>query len=396
MSAVLAQPIAPPSTVTQAHRSELSKVKIALMERRDSAFFTALCFSMKHVWDDTIPTAYCDGKEVHWSPHFFMDLANRDERIFLMIHEVMHAALLHIDPERCKGKDNRIWNIACDHVINLMLMDRGFKMPTGKWKGHGDVRFKGMSAEKVYDILVKEKCQDQPMASDLQVPGSGTKDSKEATAKLKRHIDQILVRAATQSRLGGDKPGTIPGQIEIYLKELLDPKLPWYTLLRRWFRDFDKTDFTWRRPNRRFFPDHHLPSLWGESMIDFVCAIDASGSVNDQQFHRLVSELSGIFRSCKPKRVTLLVFDTGIRSIHVIRSIEELKRIKFTGRGGTNVHPVIEWANANKPQGLMVFSDGEFSVYTTSKVPTLWVLYDRPQFTAPFGKVIHFTMKEAP
>ena len=39
----------------------LDKAKIALMSKPDSTSFTTVCFSLKHVWDDTITTAATNG-----------------------------------------------------------------------------------------------------------------------------------------------------------------------------------------------------------------------------------------------------------------------------------------------------------------------------------------------
>lgn len=383
---------APVATVTDAHHAMLSRVKIKLMETKDAAFFTTLCFSMKHVWDDgpDNDTAACDGHKVYWNPTFFMDqLVDIDERLFVMIHEVMHPALMHLDPVRSLDKDPDLWNIACDHVINLMLIDRGFKMPT-KIRGHADPRFRGMSAEEVYKILKAEASGGggKPAMVDLRKP-----QTKEEEAKLREHIQDIVVQASIASRSAGDRPGSIPGEIEIMLERLLNPKLPFGKLLRNWFQSFAKNDFSMKRPNRRFFPKHYLPSLWSESLMDFACAIDVSGSTQGYQFQFFVSELAGIFRTLKPQCITLLLFDTDIKSVHRIHSVEELKRVEFTGLGGTRIQPVIDWANENKPQGMLVFSDGEFRwPGVETKVPTVWVIHDDPSWTAPFGRVITYEM----
>ena len=52
----------------------LDKAKVALMSKPDSVFFTTVCFSLKHVWDDSIPTAQTNGLEIRYNPEFFMQL----------------------------------------------------------------------------------------------------------------------------------------------------------------------------------------------------------------------------------------------------------------------------------------------------------------------------------
>jgi predicted metal-dependent peptidase len=362
----------------------LNKAKIALMSKPDSVFFTTLCFSMKHVWSEEVPTAACDGKKVYWNPAFFMDLANAEERVFLMLHEVMHAAYLHMDPVRTAGKCADRWNIACDHVINLQLIDRGFTMPTGKNKGVADSQFIGMNADQVYKLLPDNP--GKPNQQDLMDPG-------EAMETVRADMADVLIRAAVQSKAAGDKAGTIPGEIDIFLNKLLNPKLPWHRILQKYIKSFDKHDYTFKRPNRRFFPKHHLPSLYSETLIDLAVFIDASGSVSDLDFLRFVTEFAGILRMMKPKKMTLGTFDTTVKSTHEIANIADLMAVKFTGRGGTNIEPVIHWANEHKPQLLLIFTDGHFRFsHTETKIPLIWLINNHPGFKAPTGKVIHYEM----
>ena len=73
----------------------LSKAKIQLMSRPDSAFFTTLCFNMEHRFTDTVDAAATNGKKILYNPDFFMSLTV-DERVFLLIHETMHVAYMHM------------------------------------------------------------------------------------------------------------------------------------------------------------------------------------------------------------------------------------------------------------------------------------------------------------
>lgn len=365
-------------------KAALSKAKIHLMTKPDSVFFTTLCFSMQHVWTDRVPTAACDGKKIYWNPQFFMSLANKDERVFLMLHETMHAAYLHMDPVRTNGRCHNRWNIAADHVINLQLIDRGFKMPTGKNAGMADPKFNGMSAEEVYKLLPDNP--GKPSMSDLEAP-------KGDIEQIRGDMQDALVRASIQSKMAQDKPGTIPGEIEIFLNKLLNPKLPWFRILQKYLQSYAKNDYTFKKPNRRFFPKHHLPSLHSEALIDLAIAVDTSGSVTDTDFLRFVSETHAILKMMKPNKITLVQFDTEIKTVDEVKSVQELSKVKFTGRGGTSVLPVIQWANDTKPQLLLVFSDGDFYFYgPETKVNTLWLIHENPEFRAPFGKVIHYTM----
>lgn len=366
----------------EARLDALSKAKIQLMSRADSVFFTTICFSMKHVFDDTVSTACTNTKWIKFNTKFFMDL-DVEERIFLLLHETLHAAYLHMLREPSGACPDR-WNIACDHAINLQLIARGYKMPKG---GCADPKFKGMSAEEIYAILPNNP--GKPQMQDLS-----TEDCDPDVTQ--RNMQDVLVQASIQSRVAEDKPGTIPGDIQIFLNRLLNPKLPWHRIFQKYLRQYAKDDYSWRKPNRRYFPTVFLPSLYSEKLIDFTVAIDTSGSVSDTDFLRFISETHGVLRMMKPTKLTLIQFDTQIKSVDEIGSVKNLMGVKFTGRGGTCIGPVIQWVNKNKPQLLLVFSDGEFHFYAQdqTKVDTIWVIHDNPEFTAPFGRTIHYDMKD--
>lgn len=354
----------------------LNKAKISLMNRPDSSFFTTLCFSLYHKWNENIPTAATNGIYIHTNPKFFMSLSP-EERVFLMLHESLHVAYLHM--ERLLTRDPKRWNWAGDHVINLQLLERGYKMPKD---GLADRQFLGMSTDQVYALAPESSKIKLPMA-DLVAP--------ESDSELKAAVEDILVRAAIQSKLDNDKPGTIPGEIEFFLDGLLKPKLPWNRILQKYLRSVNKADYTYKKPNRRFFPNHYLPSLYSESMCNIAIAVDASGSVSDEDFLVFISEIHSIFKMMKPEKISLIQFDTRIQSIDELKSIRELSKVKFHGRGGTEIAPVIAWAKANKPQVMLVFSDGHFRLFKDDvKVPIVWLIHNNKKFDASYGKTIHY------
>lgn len=354
------------------------KAKIALMSKPDSAFFTTVCFSLKHRWDTTIPTACTDGSEICFNPDYIMGLTH-EERVFLLIHETCHVAYDHMG--RLAQREAARWNVAADHVINLMLLARGFHMPTG---GLANAEYTGLSTEEVYALLPESM---PPYEGQDLRPGKGTPE-EQAEA-----LQDILVRAAVQSKMANDRPGSIPGEIQIYLDRLLCPKLPWNRILQKYLFGMAKSDYSFRKPNRRFFPQHHLPSLYSESLGHLAVAVDTSGSVSDEEFQVMVSEIGGIFRMCPPERLTLLQFDVEIHTETELRHVNALNQVAFSGRGGTDIACVEAWAQANKPQLLLVFTDGEFGFTDTAlKGHVLWLIHNNEAFRAPYGKAIHYTL----
>ena len=368
------------------HNTALSKAKIQLMASHDSAFFTTLCFSLRHVWDISTPTAKTNGLEIRYNPNFFLSL-NVRQQVFLLIHEAMHVAYMHM--LRQGTRDHAKWNYACDFVINGQLIDRGFEMPPG---GLHDNKYRDMSAEQIYDILPQPPSNSPLLDLGLPSEGPGEEGQEQGQGQpLEEAIQDILVRAQLQSKMAGDKPGTIPGEIEISLNKLLDPKLPWHRLLAKYLNKYAKNDYSWRKPSRRYFPKHYLPALYSEHIMDLVFAVDTSGSVSDEDFNRFISEVAGVLRMMKPEQITLIQFDTEIKAVDKIQHLQDLYKVKFTGRGGTRIESVIEYINQNKSQVLLVFTDGDFHIPSiTTKTDLVWLINNNHRFTYPQGKVIHY------
>jgi predicted metal-dependent peptidase len=98
------------------------------------------------------PTMGTDGEHLFYNPYFVNDHMTSDELLAVTLHEVLHCALLHLWR---KGKKRAVkWNVACDLVINPMVMEMGMTLPKGTLF---DEQYENMSAEKVYKLLPNPK-----------------------------------------------------------------------------------------------------------------------------------------------------------------------------------------------------------------------------------------------
>ena len=131
--------------------------------------------------------------EIYINPAAGLD----DEELrFVMAHEFLHAALRH--DIRCEWRDEYLWNVACDFVINGWLTEMGVgERPEGLLF---DIQFKGMSAEAVYDIIVTDMRRYRKLAT-LRGVGLGDVLTKEAVGSTKNSdvdLDLFYRRALSQ------------------------------------------------------------------------------------------------------------------------------------------------------------------------------------------------------
>jgi len=98
----------------------------------------------------------------------------------VLVHEALHVVYEH--PLRRGQRHPKVWNIACDYVINAYLYwDLNLQLPMG---GLLDHKYKGMTAEKVYQILVNDEDAMQEAIEQIQEQKpNGEDDEQEQDAQ---------------------------------------------------------------------------------------------------------------------------------------------------------------------------------------------------------------------
>jgi len=391
----------------------LEMAQLALLMNPKATFFASVALSLKHKFlvHPDLPTAGTDGVNIYYNPEYFMGLEKK-QRIGLVFHEVCHVAFMHNErnlirqPDEDKQKEEHgRWNIACDHEINITIDKAGFELPPDPCL---DYNYLGKTAEEIFLVLPEDaKPPSGGVGIDLMPgnpsnkgipgtggkPGQGTEPLTPAQQKAQKvKLDNILVKAQIQAKIAGCAPGDIPGSLERYLDELLNPKIAWHKHLKRFTNTIAKNDYSLQRPNRRFLPEFYLPSLYSLKVGPVACTMDASGSVSQEDFTQYTTETMAILKQLRPEYITFVQFDTRIIAEDRITCTADFNKVQLMGGGGTQIGPVMEWTQKNKPIVNIIFTDGYFTEPEIKpRTPVIWVIYNNPDFTAPFGQVIHYS-----
>ena len=124
--------------------------KCILQVRKECVFFGALMLFAEIRETNKIPTAATDGLVLFFNKDFLFSLSSSEQNA-LMLHEVLHMALLHVS--RRENRDPHIWNIAADIVVNdLIQRNTSFKLPKG---AIFDEQYRDKSVEYIYEKLLK-------------------------------------------------------------------------------------------------------------------------------------------------------------------------------------------------------------------------------------------------
>ena len=363
---------------------ELDRVKSKVFLGSNAAFMGSILSGMEVIWSTEVETAATDGLRLWWNPHWFLSL-EPDTRKTVLIHELHHPARLHLIRQGIrKGRE---WNWACDIVINNDLEDEGYTFDgTKPWK---DQTFKGMAEEDIYEALLGMNIPEDGPGSWGGNSGDG--DMRPMAPDEKAKAINNVVKAIHQAKLAGDA-GTIPGNIEEVVRAFLDPVVPWETLFVGFFNDLLRTRYTWAIPDRRF-QDIYMPSRYKDKgrLEHLIYYLDVSGSISQSDLIRFNSEVKYVFEKFRPKKMTLVQFDTRITHETVIKDGDTFNGIEIKGRGGTCLRCVRQHILDNKPTAAIVFSD----LYCPTMqplddvIPIIWVVVGNKTAKVPHGKKIH-------
>ncbi len=366
---------------------ELDRAKAELFRNSQLAFLTAIFMQLKFQFTEKIPTAAVDGVHLFFNQEFFIKLS-LEERVGVLMHEVMHIALSHIS--RKNARDPVTWNVAGDHVINLWLNEHGITLPSGALC---DTQFTNMLTEEVYNYLIEnpDEVPQDPKYQDVLDSGMSAENTQAA-------IDEILVRARTQADVmtSVDSIGAMPGDIKRFFEQFDKPKLPWTSILREFINTTCKKQFTMKKPNRRHLPNgFYLPTRSGKGMDKLTFCIDVSGSISEKTFTSFVSEVAAVMKSVEPKEIVVTQFDTSLVGKTIVSDINDIRSIKFKGGGGTDILEAIEDFAKHDTVAMVMLTDGYFHTghVPNPNKPVMWIVYDNPGFIPPFGKAIHFDLE---
>ena len=397
--------------IDAAAREKLVTARIGLLLR--APFFGNLATRMGLInADEWCPTAATDGRRFYYNSEFVNNLPLKQLE-FLVGHEVLHAVYDHMG--RRGNRDPKLWNIADDYCVNWDLVEQrvGDKIPIALY----DQKYKGMSAEEVYDDLYEnadkiniddlmkrlldEHLDGNPSDGDGEdgeggnKPGNGRpKLSEQEKKEIRDEIKEAVLAAAQASGAGN-----LPGGVKRMIKDLIEPVMDWRELLQQQIESTVKSDFTWARPSRRsWHMDAVMPGMKPGEQIDVVIGIDTSGSITDKDLKAFLSEIQGIMEAYDEYRITVMGWDTEVHNVGVFNSdnLEDIGSFEPGGGGGTDPHCVWKYLQDNdiEPKKLIMFTDFCFFGWSPEEVEqycdTVWIIKGNKSAEPEFGVYAHY------
>ena len=391
----------PPALEREALEAEVNRRMSGslLRLRSKSPFFATLALYARIRIRYDLPTAATDGRDVFWNP-FFLQTLSPGEADAVLLHEVLHAALLHV--VRRGTREPYLWNIACDIVVNGMIAGDSantygdFTLP--KSAVH-DAELEKLAVEEVYELLLRRGLNEgwvllMPDLLDGDGEANGPGDPAQKRAVLTAHWRAAQARATALARMG---QGTIPAGMERELSALEPSQLDWRARLWRYMvrTPSDYSGFDRRFIGRGLYLEH----LDGESVQVWV-GIDTSGSIGQEEMGAFLGEVKGILTSYPHIRCNLFYCDAQAYGPYLLTSDGDGDFPKPVGGGGTSFIPFFEAVEAERqrdPNGdttmsVCIYLTDGYGAFPDTPPPldTLWIVtaggLDLNEF--PFGETV--------
>ena len=263
-------------------KDKIIKAKVKL--QKDNPFFAYLVMNLKfkESKERTKSIGVNFRGDCIYNPEWIETIS--DEKLKgVLAHEVLHLALEHLKREQ--NRNPKLFNIATDLVINNILVNSSFDLPTGlvpcynTFQLPNNKRIENLdkkTAEQVYDELENDfgltksevGTTDNRRFDEHQKAqeGDDEQEVEESKNKWKKSFSEASVYAKQQ--------GKLPKGMDRLLDIVLNQKVNWKHLLYKYLTRTLPYDYTYSRPSKKSFSSgFYMPSILRES-IEVVVSVE--------------------------------------------------------------------------------------------------------------------------
>ena len=372
MSALTMQaPLVDPTVDMVTLLATVAKAKSLLI--LDRPFYGMAVSKRPIIYTDTVETAAMTAKgQMYMNPAWCSTLTSRN-MMFLLAHEALHYMLCH--STRMGTRKHTAWNVACDKVINdLLVHDKvGVAIPDGVYMDGA----RDLSAEQLYNEDDDDGKGPGGIGNDVCPPtgddGTPLDDTEVREIETQAKLETIQAAKAAKA------VGKCPGSIERIVDELVNVTTPWFDILERFMVGKVKDDITWNRLNKRFISQGiHLPGrATKRTMGVAVLVIDSSCSVSKEEFKAYNGHINRILEMCNPELVHVIYCDTKVTG-HDEYTADDLPiNIRTVAGGGTRFKPAFDYIDDQdlEPEVVVYLTDGhcDDTNHFTTPYETVWL-----------------------
>ena len=387
---------------------KLTTARIGLLLR--TPFFGNMATRMKLIdASDWCPTAATNGRDFMYNKKFVEKLSVKKLE-FLFAHEICHGIFDHFG--RLGSRHPKLANIAQDYAVNQILIDERIGERITEVDICYDSKYRGLAWEEIYDILFEkaDKMDMEELLSQLgdmldehikeeEGAGAGNQDkdgkgkpslTKAEAEAIRQEIKDAMIQSAAAAGAG-----KVPAGIQRMIKDLIEPKMDWRTLVQQEIQSIVRNDYSFQRVNRKSMHSGAiLPGMKEATTIDVAIAIDMSGSIGEEEASVFLSEVKGILDQYEDFKINLWCFDTEVYNHVEITHDNDHDLLEYVPEGGGGTSFEVNWAFMEEmgiqPKKFIMFTDG----YPNSGwgdedyCDTIFIVKGNTSAVSPFGTTV--------
>ena len=413
-------------------------------------FFGSVVASVGYKENKDIQTVGTDGETIYYNPEYLEGLSV-EEQTFIFAHEVCHIAFNHIlrsegkNPElwhiatdgvinqflkrdglkMAPGVVDMVEAINYDteqlyeKLLSLIQEQSGGESVKDSQKEDKSKQVVGHDTHSMWEQAVKKhKKQQEKTDKKKSLLDKLLGKDKEKTDKKESLLDKLLGKDKEKTELEKKQEELESmGEKDAFKKNLEDkkkqleelkeaiskqasqagtstnrdirtvndigsakPLIDWRYVLR----DAIKYDVDWSYKNATLEDGVVSANLEEQPMPGTEIVLDTSGSINEVLLKNCLRECKNILQHTKLK---VGCFDTEFYGFHEIRTEEDIEKMRFEGRGGTDFDVAVG-AFSRQVENKIIFTDGKASM-PDMPLDAIWIVFGGKKINPKGGKVIH-------
>lgn len=421
--------------------------KAMLKLRRLRTYYACIYENMQKVESNTVDTMGVTTNKLVYNREFVENIPF-DEFMFVNLHEIAHIALMHV--ARRENRDPKLWNIAADLYVNQVLLTE-FNLSVGESSlidGSIDIKppedglyctsidLDKDYVEAIYESFEKQGKENGYFSGSLSGDGygfsyKGKKSQNRVGANNDKEYETFNIQLGDQEKYNGDlietgedqnskeqqsrkiisdaivrssmikQAGKSPGNLERLSTGLIESKVDWRKLLRRYLIKTLSSDTSFSNPDKRMYYQRAIypgKAFDCDTLQGLKVCIDVSGSISEEDLAAFRYQVLTLTKEFKLE-AELLYWDADIQSKGSFKDFTDFSKVPVLGGGGTNAAVIFKYFNEHKikPTVTIVLTDGYFntsfkSVNKGNKYKnTIWILTKEHsnEFKPPFGRIAY-------
>jgi predicted metal-dependent peptidase len=396
---------------------EYKIARFSLLLRKAYPFLGELCMRVqKHRKEMSAPAA-TDGYNIYLNEEILGKL-HQESLNFVLLHELFHIILKHAYPKDMPFYERRYLNIACDLVVNRLIMNMEYEL-----------RINGLPIQPIASTYLS--------ADDLSKdPSSTIADTFIEQAKQQCILSEtppLFVEIAWKSFkaivpndadfifdiLWVDDVSNLPTDADIQellaecfiaagndglprlLKDLMkdisnSSKLPWHIILKRYLEaSVEIDDYSFCPPDKRLlYSEIIMPgeSEEDKALSNSLVVLDVSSSVDKEQLLAQLAQVRTVLSELDFEGF-IIAFASDVHQEAPLTNEKSLRDFvdNLQTGGGTDWGDVVSYVKENKRsyRPTIVFTDGYFFSFDKGLSDVIFITQDTPPYElSTLGKVI--------